>query len=69
MDLHIHSTASDGTLTPAEILTRAHHLGLSAIALTDHDTLKGVADVMAAGIPSGLHFMSGVEISTAAPEH
>ncbi len=67
IDLHIHSTASDGTLTPAEIIARAHRLGLAAIAITDHDTVAGVTQAMAAGIPSGLHYLSGVEISTAAP--
>ncbi len=68
IDLHIHSTASDGTLTPAEIIARAHQLGLAAIAITDHDTVAGVAQAMAADLPPGLHFISGVEISTQAPQ-
>ncbi len=68
IDLHIHSTASDGSLTPAEILARAQQCGLAAIAITDHDTLAGVSEVMTSVLPTGLHFLSGVEISTAAPE-
>lgn len=68
IDLHIHSTASDGSLTPAEIITRARQSGLAAIAITDHDTLAGVAAVMTDGPPSDFQFISGVEISTAAPE-
>ena len=68
IDLHIHSTASDGSLTPTEIIARARRCGLAAIAITDHDTLAGVRAVMATGIPSELPFLSGVEISTASPE-
>ena len=43
VDLHTHSTASDGTLTPKDVVLRASSLGLSAIALTDHDTVDGIA--------------------------
>lgn len=68
IDLHIHSSASDGSLTPAEIVSRAHQLDLAAIALTDHDTLAGVTAVMHTRLPPGLDFVAGVEISTAAPE-
>ncbi len=68
IDLHIHSTASDGSLTPAQIIARARRCGLAAIAITDHDTLAGVAAVMTSGLPTDLHFLTGVEISTAAPE-
>ncbi len=67
IDLHVHSTASDGTLTPSEILTVAVRLGLKAIAITDHDTLSGSAAAMASGIPSSLQFVTGIEISAAAP--
>ncbi len=65
IDLHIHSTASDGSLTPAEIIARARRCGLAAIAITDHDTLAGVNAVMATGLPPDLQFLTGVEISTA----
>ncbi len=68
IDLHIHSTASDGSLTPTAIIARARRCGLAAIAITDHDTLAGVQTVVANGLPSDLHFISGVEISTASPD-
>lgn len=67
IDLHIHSTASDGTLTPSEILAMAVRLGLKAIAITDHDTLSGSATAVAGGIPSALQFLTGIEISAEAP--
>ena len=66
IDLHIHSTASDGTLTPVQIVTRACQLGLAAIAITDHDTVAGLDQVRQA-IPSQIHFLTGVELSTAPP--
>jgi predicted metal-dependent phosphoesterase TrpH len=68
IDLHVHSTASDGTLTPAEILTMAVQRGLKAIAITDHDTLSGSAAAIACGIPAALQFITGIEISAAAPD-
>jgi predicted metal-dependent phosphoesterase TrpH len=67
IDLHIHSTASDGTLDPADILRHAAALGLSAIAITDHDTLKGIAAAMRCERPDGLHLLTGIEISAAPP--
>jgi predicted metal-dependent phosphoesterase TrpH len=67
IDLHIHSTASDGTLTPHEILSLACRLKLGAIAITDHDTLAGSRELLAEEIHSDLHVLSGVEISAAAP--
>jgi predicted metal-dependent phosphoesterase TrpH len=66
VDLHIHSTASDGTLTPGQIVNRACHLGLAAIALTDHDTVAGVQQILPC-IPSTIQFLTGVELSTAPP--
>ena len=45
IDLHVHSTASDGTLSPAEVVRRALGVPLAAIALTDHDTVDGIAAV------------------------
>lgn len=68
VDLHIHSTASDGTHSPSVILEMAQSLGLSAISLTDHDTLQGVILARSAGIPDSLAFLNGVEISAAYPE-
>ena len=67
IDLHVHSTASDGTLTPSEILAIAVRLGLKAIAITDHDTLAGSAAAISRGIPSAIQFLTGIEISAAAP--
>ena len=67
VDLHIHSTASDGTLSPIEILRLARQLNLGAIAITDHDTMAGVKDALAHGIPPSLKFLAGVEISVLPP--
>jgi len=67
IDLHIHSTASDGTLTPAEIVAHACNLGLAAIAITDHDTVDGVHQILKNGFPQDIQFLSGVELSTAPP--
>jgi 3',5'-nucleoside bisphosphate phosphatase len=67
IDLHIHSTASDGSLTPAEILDYALKLNLAAIALTDHDSIEGAREALETGIPSSLNFLTGVEISAAHP--
>jgi predicted metal-dependent phosphoesterase TrpH len=68
IDLHVHSTASDGSLTPSEILAMAVQLGLKAIAITDHDTLSGSIAAIAGGIPSTLRFLTGIEISAGAPD-
>jgi len=67
IDLHIHTTASDGTLTPSEVISQSLKLKLKAIAITDHDTLAGSKAALQAGIPSPLNFLTGVEISAAPP--
>lgn len=67
IDLHVHSTASDGTLTPAEILEHARALSLGAVSITDHDTIDGVKDVLENGAPEDIRFLTGVEISTRSP--
>ncbi|MDE6734979.1 MAG: PHP domain-containing protein [Desulfovibrio sp.] len=64
VDLHTHSTASDGTDSPADLMARAHALGLAAIALTDHDTLGGLDEAESAARDLGLPFIRGCEIST-----
>lgn len=64
LDLHLHSNASDGTLSPAELARFAAGEGLEAIALTDHDTVDGIADCSAACKELGLRFVPGVELST-----
>jgi predicted metal-dependent phosphoesterase TrpH len=63
VDLHIHTTFSDGSLTPAEVVWRAVDLGLAAIAVTDHDTVDGNAEAFAEGAQNGLEVITGVEIS------
>jgi predicted metal-dependent phosphoesterase TrpH len=69
VDLHLHSTASDGRLTPPELVAKATGLGLEIIALTDHDTIDGVPEALeAAGEFPGLKLIPGVEISTDLPE-
>lgn len=68
IDLHVHSTASDGSLTPSEIVATALKMGLRAIAIADHDTLSGTVAALAGGIPSPLKFLTGIEISAAAPD-
>lgn len=68
-DLHIHSTASDGRLTPAEVVREAARRGLEFIALTDHDTIEGIAPALAAAKSfPGLKLIPGVEISTDIPK-
>ena len=67
IDLHIHSTASDGTLTPYEIITMAQELKLGAIAITDHDTIDGSKQAVNSKIPQSLKFLTGVEISANPP--
>jgi len=67
IDLHIHSTASDGTLSPCEILRLAEKLHLGAISITDHDTLKGSEELVKAAASSDVRVLTGIEISTIAP--
>ncbi|WP_431998782.1 PHP domain-containing protein [Streptomyces fungicidicus] len=62
IDLHTHSTASDGTDTPAELVRKAAAAGLDVIALTDHDTTRGHAEALAA-LPEGLTLVPGAELS------
>ncbi|MEU6945904.1 PHP domain-containing protein [Streptomyces sp. NPDC046316] len=62
IDLHTHSTASDGTDTPAELVRNAAAAGLDVVALTDHDTTRGYADAIAA-LPEGLTLVTGMELS------
>ena len=64
IDLHIHTTASDGTLTPEEVVREASRLGLAAVAITDHDTAAGYLAAAAEGERCGLEVVPGIEIST-----
>src|SRR5215472_11653866 len=62
IDLHVHSSASDGTDPPAEVMRRAGEAGLDVVALTDHDTLAGQAEA-ARALPPGLALVGGMELS------
>jgi hypothetical protein len=64
VDLHTHSTASDGLYAPAELVRLAHEAGLDLIALVDHDSTQGLAEAQAAGARLGVTVMPGVEINT-----
>ncbi|MEQ5800922.1 PHP domain-containing protein [Halomonas sp. H10-9-1] len=64
IDLHMHSTASDGALPPAEVVALCAARGLTHMALTDHDTLEGVAEAAAAARREGLVLIAGTELST-----
>jgi predicted metal-dependent phosphoesterase TrpH len=66
VDLHLHSSASDGAFPPATVMGRAAGAGLKAVALTDHDTLAGVPAAIEAGERLGLRVISGCEFSVAA---
>ena len=63
IDLHTHSLASDGAQTPAEVVRTAHAAGLAAMALSDHDTIDGVAEAMAEGKRLGIEVIPAVELS------
>ncbi len=63
VDLHCHSTASDGVLAPAEVVARAHERGVEVLALTDHDTLEGLAEASQAAQLLGIRLINGVELS------
>jgi len=67
IDLHVHSSASDGSYTPAEVVRRAKAGGLAALALTDHDTIDGLTEAVAAGEKYGVEVLPGVEISARYP--
>jgi predicted metal-dependent phosphoesterase TrpH len=63
IDLHTHTTASDGTLSPRQVVQLAKSKGLSAVAITDHDTLSGIDEFMDAGQKEGLEVVPGIEIN------
>ena len=64
IDLHVHSTFSDGTLTPSELVSRAKQFHLAAMALTDHDTIEGISEAVQAASEQNLELVPGVELST-----
>jgi len=63
IDLHLHTTASDGRCTPAELVERAARAGLTVMAVTDHDTTAAVDEVSAAGRARGIEVIAGIEIT------
>ncbi|KAF3981301.1 MAG: PHP domain-containing protein [Methylococcales symbiont of Hymedesmia sp. n. MRB-2018] len=63
-DLHCHSMASDGSLTPTELISRAKEMGVTSLALTDHDTINGQQEAKVAARDHGINFIPGIEIST-----
>ncbi|MGR8950913.1 MAG: PHP domain-containing protein [Gammaproteobacteria bacterium] len=63
-DLHCHSTASDGALSPSELVRRAHQHGVTTLALTDHDTTDGLDEAKNCAKTTGIRFISGIELST-----
>ena len=63
IDLHTHSTASDGSDSPSELMAMAARAGLSAVALTDHDTVEGLAEAQAAADDVGVRLIQGCELS------
>ena len=63
-DLHVHSTASDGTFTPSELVAEAKKVGLKAFALTDHDACSGVSKAMPCATSAGIELIPGIELST-----
>lgn len=64
VDLHVHTTASDGTLTPRQLLEEAARRGLKAVGITDHDTTSGLAEATKAAQAVGVEIVPGIELST-----
>ncbi|MFA4947183.1 MAG: PHP domain-containing protein [Candidatus Krumholzibacteriia bacterium] len=62
-DLHLHSTYSDGTMPPEELVSYAHAIGLSAVSITDHDTVNAQAEALDAGRRCGIDVVTGIEFS------
>jgi predicted metal-dependent phosphoesterase TrpH len=63
IDLHLHTTASDGRLSPSALVARAAAAGLTTISVTDHDTVAGLAEARAAAAAAGIAFVDGIEIT------
>lgn len=63
-DLHLHTRFSDGTFTPEELVAAAQQQGLTALALTDHDTMEGCPATAAAGAAAGIEFLPGIELTS-----
>ena len=63
IELHCHSNASDGSLTPTELVELAHKNGITDLALTDHDSIAGIAEAEAVAAPLGMNIIPGTELS------
>ena len=64
VDLHLHTTASDGSMTPTQVVDWAKRTGLDLIAITDHDTVNGVDEAIKRGKEVGVRVLVGMEISS-----
>ncbi len=69
IDLHAHTTASDGTLSPRQLVTHAREIGLSAVAVSDHDTVSGWSEALEAGEELGVRVVPGIELSVSHDQH
>ena len=69
VDLHTHTTASDGLLAPADLISLARQRGLSVLGITDHDTIDGLPEALATALDAGLTVVPGVELSTSIGGH
>lgn len=63
VDLHMHTTASDGLLSPSALVERAFDVGIKILSVTDHDTMAGIAEASDAAIDRGMKFLPGIEIT------
>ena len=66
IDLHMHTTASDGTFAPAVLVDRAYAAGIRTLSVTDHDTMAGVPEAASAAAERGMEFLPGIEITAVA---
>lgn len=64
IDLHLHTTYSDGSLPPAEVVALAHQAGVTAMAITDHDTVEGIPEARETATRLGIEMIAGIEISS-----
>ena len=69
VDLHLHTTHSDGTLSPTKLVDLCARSGLKVIAVSDHDSTEGVAEAQAAAIPHGIEIIPAIELSTDVPDN
>lgn len=64
LDLHLHTTHSDGSLSPSEVLTLAHKAGVTALSITDHDITTAIPEALTAGLSLGIEVIPGIEVSS-----